>query len=71
MRRLRALLDELGETVRPEHRTAVEDDLRRLDATVTRAWSDSIDFDLARERDGQGIGGPSAGGRRLPAVVPR
>ena len=65
------MLDELGETVRPEHRTAVEDELRRLDATVTRAWSDTIDFDLARERDGQGIGGPSADGRRLPAVVPR
>ena len=34
MRRLRALLEELLETVRLEHRAAVEAELRRLDATV-------------------------------------
>ena len=32
MRRLRALLEELRETVRPEHLAAVEEELRRLDA---------------------------------------
>jgi uncharacterized membrane protein len=61
MRKLKALLGELRETVRPEHRAAVEDELRRLEATVVQAWGDSIDLDLAGERDRQGIGGPSAG----------
>ena len=43
MRRLRALLEELLETVRPEHRAAVEEELRRLDATVAESWRDSVD----------------------------
>ena len=34
MRRLRALLEELLATVRPEHRAAVEEELRRLEASV-------------------------------------
>jgi uncharacterized membrane protein len=33
-RRLRALLDELRELVRPENRAVVDDEIRRLDATV-------------------------------------
>ena len=57
MRRLRALLEELLETVRPEHRAALEEELRRLNATVADAWSDSVDLDRARVADGQGIGG--------------
>ena len=61
MRRLRALLEELLETVRPEHRAAVEDELRRLDATVADAWGDSVDLDRASEADRQGIGGPAIG----------
>ena len=59
VRRLRALLEELLETVRPEHRAALEEELRRLDATVADAWRDSVDLDRAREADGQGIGGPA------------
>ena len=35
-RRLRALLDELGELVLPENRAAVDAEMRRLEATVTR-----------------------------------
>ena len=57
MRRLRALLEELLETVRPEHRPPVEDELRRLDATVADGWRDSVDLDRASEADRQGIGG--------------
>ena len=57
MRRLRALLEELLETVRPEHRAAVEEELRRLDATVADGWRDSVDLDRASSADRQGIGG--------------
>ena len=59
MRRLRALLEELLEAVRPEHRAALEEELRRLDATVADVWGDSVDFDRASASDGQGIGGPA------------
>lgn len=58
VRRLRALLEELHESVRPEHRDAVARELTRLDATVAASWEASVDLDLARARDGQGIGGP-------------
>ena len=57
MRRLRALLEELHEIVRPEHRAAVEEELRRLDATVTDGWRDQVDLDRASKADRQGIGG--------------
>jgi len=60
MRALRAALDELREDVRPEHRAAVEEELRRLDATVAAHWSDSVDLDRAKVADRQGIGGPGA-----------
>ena len=60
-RRLRALLEELRETVRPEHRAAVEEELRRLDATVADTWRNSVDLDRASEADRQGIGGPARG----------
>ena len=59
MRRLRALLEELLELVRPEYRPAVEDELRRLDATVADGWRHSIDRDRANAADRQGIGGPA------------
>jgi uncharacterized membrane protein len=55
-RRLRALLEELLETVRLEHRAAVEEELRRLDATVAEDWRDSVDLDRAAMADRQGIG---------------
>ncbi len=58
-RRLRALLEELGELVLPEHRAAVDDELRRLEATVAAAYADSVDLALASASDHQGIGGPA------------
>lgn len=57
MRRMRALLEELRDEVRPEHRTAVEEELARLDATVARTFGDSVDLDRASTADPQGIGG--------------
>jgi uncharacterized membrane protein len=59
MRRLRALLEGLRETVRPEHRAAVEEELARLAATVAKSWRESVDLDRAGTADGQGIGGPT------------
>ena len=66
MRRLRALLEELLETVRPEHRAALEEELRRLDATVADVWRDSVDHDRATRADGQGIGDPRVARRAAP-----
>jgi len=57
MRRLRAMLEELRDEVRPEHRPAVEEELARLDKTVTRTFADSVDLDRANVADPQGIGG--------------
>jgi uncharacterized membrane protein len=65
MRRLRALLEELSELVLPENRAAVGQELRRLDATVSASYANSIDLDFAMSSDHQGIGGP-AGGREAP-----
>jgi uncharacterized membrane protein len=65
-RRLRALLEELRELVLPENRTAVTEELRRLDAAVMAARADSIDLDRALSSDDQGIGGPA-----VPRETPR
>lgn len=59
MRRLRAMLEVLQESVRPEYRAAVEDELARLDATLAEHWGDSVDLDRAGRADRQGIGGPA------------
>ncbi len=59
-RRLRSLLEELGEVVLPENRAAIDEEMRRLDATVTASYAASVDLDLARSADAQGIGGPAA-----------
>jgi uncharacterized membrane protein len=61
VRRLRALLEDLRERVKPEYRAAVDDELRRLDATVDKHWRSSVDLDRARQPDAQGIGGPPVG----------
>jgi uncharacterized membrane protein len=58
-RRLRALLEELGELVLPENRPAVDEELRRLDATVRATRAGGVDLDLASSSDHQGIGGPA------------
>jgi uncharacterized membrane protein len=57
MRRLRAVLEDLRESVRPEHRVAVDAELERLDRTVEASFHESVDFDLASTPDGQGLGG--------------
>jgi uncharacterized membrane protein len=59
VRRLRAMLEELGESVLPERRGAVLDELVRLDAAVASKWGGTVDLDLAAIADRQGVGGPS------------
>jgi uncharacterized membrane protein len=58
-RRLRAMLEELHETVRPDYRPAVENELARLSSSVRTTWVDSPDLDRALSADRQGIGGPA------------
>ena len=60
MRRLRAMLEDLHESVRSEHRPAVEAEIAKLDATTATGFADSVDQAQARAPDGQGIGGPGA-----------
>jgi uncharacterized membrane protein len=61
MRRLRAILDGLRDSVRPEYGPAVLAEITRLDATVAVGFSGSTDKDLAEVGDRQGIGGPREG----------
>ena len=60
MRRLRAMLDALRESVLPEYVAAVDVELERLDETVETAFGATPDAAEARVPDRQGIGGPSA-----------
>jgi uncharacterized membrane protein len=60
VRRLRAMLEALDGSVRPEHRPAVAEELARLDATVDRTFAVSADRDRAGMADRQGLGGPKA-----------
>ncbi len=57
LRRMRAMLLTLHESVLPEYVDAVEDEQARLDATVAEHWGASVDDDLATVSDRQGIGG--------------
>ena len=61
LRRLRAVLEELRESVLPERRAAVDVELARLEATVARGFAGKVDLDLAGVADPQGIGGPGRG----------
>jgi uncharacterized membrane protein len=58
-RRLRAMLEELHDGVLPEHREAVVEELRRLDATAQATFADSPDYDGATTADRLGLGAPS------------
>ena len=60
MRRMGAMLEELRDAVRAEHRPAVEEELARLDRTVARTFANSVDLDRANTADPQGIGGRRA-----------
>ena len=64
VRRLRAMLDSLQETVLPEYAAAVDAELARLDATVAATWGDAREGawgggERAGLPDRQGIGGPA------------
>ncbi len=60
MRRMRAMLDELLDEVRPENRPAVEAEVVRLDQTVALTFGESVDLDRASTADPEGIGGTAA-----------
>ena len=60
VRRLRAMLEELAESVLPERRDAVLAELARLDDATAAKWGGTVDLDLAGMSDRQGIGGPLA-----------
>ena len=64
VRRLRALLEQLADLVLPENRPAVEDELRRLEATAAAAFGDRIDKDLAARRRLPGHRRPRQASRR-------
>ena len=66
VRRMRAMLEELRDEVRTEHRPAVDEELERLDATVARSFADSVDIDRASIADPQGMGGRSGAVTRGP-----
>jgi uncharacterized membrane protein len=59
-RRLRALLDGLLVSAPAERRTAVADELGRLDAGIERSFPDAATRLFAATSDRQGIGGRSA-----------
>ncbi len=59
------MLEALRESVLPEYRAAVEQELERLDATVAETFGGSSDLELARISDRQGIGGAP----NLPAAA--
>lgn len=59
-RRLRAMLEDLQESVLPQHRPAVDAEIAKLDATIATGFAGSVDADQARARGRQGIGGPAA-----------
>jgi uncharacterized membrane protein len=59
-RRLRAMLDDLRASVRPEYRAAVDAEIAKLTATVATGFAGSADKEQAQAPDPQGIGGPEA-----------
>jgi len=59
LRRLRSLLEDLIDLVLPDHVPAIEEELRRLDATAQSAFANTVDMDYALMADRQGIGGPT------------
>jgi uncharacterized membrane protein len=63
VRRLRAMLEDLRDSVLPQNRPAVEEELSRLDRVVDRVFGGTDDLDDARTADRQGIGSLVEGGR--------
>jgi len=60
VRRMRAMLIALRESVLPEYLPAVERELDRLERTAETSFGSSVDLELAGAWDRQGIGGPRA-----------
>jgi len=71
MRRLRALLEDLRESVRPENRPAVDAEIAKLDPTIATGFAGSVDKDQAQVPDRQGIGGPAASRAGAQTAVTR
>jgi uncharacterized membrane protein len=67
-RRLRAMLDNLIESLPPHRDGALEEERRRLDRAIEPLYSLPEDLALARIPDSQGLGG-SSGRRALPSSV--
>jgi uncharacterized membrane protein len=59
LRRLRAMLEDLRDSVLPEHRPPIDEEIGRLDATVHRAFGGTEDLEAAGTADRQGIGSPA------------
>src|SRR4249919_2316774 len=55
VRPMRAMLEELSESVLPERREAVLRELATLDDSVGASWGATVDDGLARRADRQGI----------------
>jgi uncharacterized membrane protein len=68
-RRLRAVLEALLAAAPAEHRAALVDELRRLDAGIDGAFPDPELNAFARESDRQGIGGRTV--EPLPREIPQ
>ena len=68
VRRLRAMLDELSESVLPERREAVLRELARLDEAVAAKWGTTVDVDLAGQAGSPGHRRPD-GTRRVSLEV--
>ncbi len=60
-RRLRAMLEDLLDDVRPDRRAAVTAELAALDAIVDRTFPDPADRAFAAAADRQGLGGSTTG----------
>ncbi len=60
MRRLRAMLEDLQGSVRPENRPAVDAEIAKLGPTIAAGFAGSVDKAQAAVGDRQGIGGLSA-----------
>jgi uncharacterized membrane protein len=56
-RRLRAMLQDVRDSVPTERKPAVEEELARLEASVARTFAGSVDLDRALRADSQGLGG--------------
>jgi uncharacterized membrane protein len=66
-RRLRAMLEQLLDDVRPDRRAAVAAELAALDAVVERSFADPDDRAFAAASDRQGVGGSAIGSRLIRA----